>query len=166
MARAIDEIAYEGKAGTILVENPLLAEYVKLGHIDRLRELAQADKEGRCVVLPLDDYTWTIRGDIVRGIIKANCRAAKKEAEAALRREKLMANKPVIGYQVCPYCGGKVPVIWDGNRKETCMYCKKRFQLKRQKLKNTMRVNCPPEGEVGMVKYIGNGGDQNGATDI
>ena len=78
----------------------------------------------------------------------------------------LMANKPVIGYQVCPYCGGKVPVIWDGNRKETCMYCKKRFQLKRQKLKNTMRVNCPPEGEVGMVKYIGNGGDQNGATDI
>ncbi len=46
-----------------------------------------------------------------------------------------MANKPVIGYQVCPYCGGKVPVIWDGNRKETCMYCKKRFQLKRQKLK-------------------------------
>ena len=46
------------------------------------------------------------------------------------------------------------------------MYCKKRFQLKRQKLKNTMRVNCPPEGEVGMVKYIGNGGDQNGATDI
>ena len=117
-------------------------------------------------MLPLDDYTWTIRGDIVRGIIKANCRAAKKEAEAALRREKLMANKPVIGYQVCPYCGGKVPVIWDGNRKETCMYCKKRFQLKRQKLKNTMRVNCPPEGEVGMVKYIGNGGDQNGATDI
>ena len=134
--------------------------------VSRLRELAQADREGRCVVLPLDDYTWTIRGDIVRGIIKANCRAAKKEAEAALRREKLMANKPVIGYQVCPYCGGKVPVIWDGNRKETCMYCKKRFQLKRQKLKNTMRVNCPPEGEVGMVKYIGNGGDQNGATDI
>lgn len=28
--RAIDEIAYEEQAGTILVENPLLAEYVKL----------------------------------------------------------------------------------------------------------------------------------------
>ena len=56
--------------------------------LDRLRELAQADREGRCVVLPLDDYTWTIRGDIVRGIIKANCRAAKKEAEAALRRDQ------------------------------------------------------------------------------
>ena len=66
---------------------------------------------------------------------------------AARRREKSMANKPVIGYQVCPHCGGKVPVIWDGNRKETCMYCKKRFQLKRQKLKNTMRVKRPPEGE-------------------
>ena len=22
-----------------------------------------------------------------------------------------MANKPVIGYQVCPHCGGKVPVM-------------------------------------------------------
>lgn len=55
--------------------------------LDRLHERAQADRDGRCVVLPLDDYTWTIRGDIVRGIIKANCRAAKKEAEAALRRE-------------------------------------------------------------------------------
>lgn len=50
MARAIDEIAYEEQAGAILVGNPLLAEYVKLGPIDRLRELAQADKEGRCVV--------------------------------------------------------------------------------------------------------------------
>lgn len=57
-----------------------------------------------------------------------------------------MANKPVIGYQVCPHCGGKVPVIWDGNRKETCMYCKKQFRLKRQKLKNTMRVKRPPAG--------------------
>ena len=56
--------------------------------IDRLRELAQADREGRCAVLPPDDYTWTIRGDIIRGIIHANCRAAKKEAEAALQGER------------------------------------------------------------------------------
>ena len=55
-----------------------------------------------------------------------------------------MANKPVIGYQVCPYCGGKVPVIWDGNRKETCMYCKKRFQLKRQ-------INDPAGGRNGQA---------------
>ena len=56
---------------------------------EKLRaELAQADREGRCVVLPPDDYTWTIRGDIVRGIIHANCRAAKKEAEAVLQGER------------------------------------------------------------------------------
>ena len=61
--------------------------------VSRLRELAQADREGRCVVLPPDDYTWTIRGDIIRGIIHANCRAAKKEAEAALRREQDGNNK-------------------------------------------------------------------------
>ena len=47
---ALDEIAYEEQAGTILVDNPLLAEYIKIGRIDRLRELAQADREGRCVV--------------------------------------------------------------------------------------------------------------------
>lgn len=91
MARAIDEIAYEGKAGTILVENPLLAEYVKLGHIDRLRELAQADREGRVVVFqpgygvvsiynPKDeDGLYTMK---VTGVIK------KEEYEAALRREQ------------------------------------------------------------------------------
>ena len=60
-----------------------------------------------------------------------------------------MANKPVIGYQVCPHCGGKVPVIWDGNRKETCMHCKKRFLVKRQKLRNTMRIKRPPDGVRG-----------------
>ena len=48
--------------------------------VDRLLELSEADRDGRCVVLPPDDYAWTIRGDIVRGIIIANCRAAKKEA--------------------------------------------------------------------------------------
>ena len=57
-----------------------------------------------------------------------------------------MANKPVIGYKVCPYCSGKVPVIWDGNRKQICMYCKKPFRVKRQKLKNTMRVERPLDG--------------------
>lgn len=51
-------------------------------------EAAKRLTEAGVLVLPLDDYTWTIRGDIVRGIIKANCRAAKKEAEAALRREQ------------------------------------------------------------------------------
>ena len=35
------------------------------------------------VKLPSEDYTFTIRGDLVRGIIVANCRAAE-EAERAL----------------------------------------------------------------------------------
>lgn len=46
---------------------------------DRLQELAVADKEGRAVVLPPDGYTWKIRGDLVRGIITANCKAAESE---------------------------------------------------------------------------------------
>lgn len=78
----------KGEAFGLRVDKQELEQYRALGSIGRLRELARADREGRCVVLPLDDYTWTIRGDIVRGIIKANCRAAKKEAEAALRREQ------------------------------------------------------------------------------
>lgn len=38
-----------------------LKAYEKLGPIDRLRALAQADREGRCVVLPckMDDVLWT-----------------------------------------------------------------------------------------------------------
>lgn len=39
---ALDEIAYEEQAGTILVDNHLLAKYIELGPVDRLRELAQA----------------------------------------------------------------------------------------------------------------------------
>ena len=46
--------------------------------IARLRELAVADQEGRVVVLPDEDFKWTIRGDIALGIIKANCRVAKQ----------------------------------------------------------------------------------------
>ena len=46
--------------------------------LNRLRELVEADREGRCVVLLSDDDIYTIRGDIVNGIIKANCRDACK----------------------------------------------------------------------------------------
>ncbi len=54
----------------------------------------------------------------------------------------IMANKTVISDQVCPHCSGKAPVIWDGNRNETCMYCKKRFRVQRKKLRNTIRINA------------------------
>lgn len=88
---ALDEIAYEEQAGTILVDNPLLAKYIELGPVDRLRELAQADREGRVVVFqpgygvvsiynPKDeDGLYTMK---VTGVIK------KEEYEAALRREQ------------------------------------------------------------------------------
>ena len=49
------------------------------GGIDRLRELAESDKAGRCVVLPPEDYAWQIRGDIALGIITANCRRTETE---------------------------------------------------------------------------------------
>ena len=50
---------------------------------ERLRELAAADKDGRVVVLPPENYDWKIRGDIALGIIAANCRRA--EAERAMQ---------------------------------------------------------------------------------
>lgn len=53
--------------------------------LDHLRDLVQAEQDGRLVVLPPEDYIFQIRGDIALGIIEANCRAARKEAEAALK---------------------------------------------------------------------------------
>lgn len=52
--------------------------------IDRLRELAEADKDWRVLILPHEDYTWSIRGDIAIGIVKANCRQAA-EAEKTMK---------------------------------------------------------------------------------
>mgnify|MGYP005855896363 CR=1 FL=1 len=49
------------KIDQLLSDDKELGEYRVLGPIDRLRELAQADREGRCVVLPCkrDDVLWT-----------------------------------------------------------------------------------------------------------
>lgn len=49
----------------------------------KMLEFINADKDGRVVVLPPEDYDWKIRGDIMLGIITANCRRA--EAEKALQ---------------------------------------------------------------------------------
>ena len=49
--------------------------------IDRLKALVEADRNGRCVILLHDDDVYTIRGDIVNGIIKANCRNACKHPD-------------------------------------------------------------------------------------
>ena len=71
-----------GRGQTLRTENALRLEAVKGISTDRLRELAEADRAGRLVVLPPKDYTWTIRGDLMLGIIEANCRAAEKALEA------------------------------------------------------------------------------------
>lgn len=46
------EVLPKEYAGEIMKSMILLKEYQKLGPIDRLRELKQADDEGKCVVLP------------------------------------------------------------------------------------------------------------------
>lgn len=61
---------------------------IPFDRLDEAAALVKARDEGR-VVLPPEDYTFTIRGDLALGIIKANCRAAARaEAEAALSGQK------------------------------------------------------------------------------
>ena len=94
--------------GYALVKLELLEEldnFRDLGPIDRLRELAQADKEGRCVVLPFKPPRWVymcsarfpkpakahyasainVLQDMDNGCVFGD---TPKEAEAALRREQ------------------------------------------------------------------------------
>ena len=61
---AYEDTGLEPEEITALIGNDhvkyhLLYEYQQLGTIDYLRELAQADREGRCVVLPDAKYTDT-----------------------------------------------------------------------------------------------------------
>lgn len=56
--------------------------------LEHLRKLVEADRDGRCVVLLSNDDVYTIRGDIVNGIIKANCRDACKPPESALKGDQ------------------------------------------------------------------------------
>ena len=60
-----------------------------------------------------------------------------------------MANKPVIGTAVCPNCGYPNVVIWDGNLKFPCLFCRKEFIVKRQKLKNAKHVRVTRISEEG-----------------
>lgn len=82
----------------------VLESYRNLGSVDRLRELAQADREGRCVVLPFKPPRWVymcsarfpkpmqahyasainVLQDMDKGCVFGD---TPEEAEAALRRE-------------------------------------------------------------------------------
>lgn len=51
-----------------------------------------------------------------------------------------MANKPVLGVAICPYCKQRNPLIWNGNFRHYCINCKKGFNVKRQKLIDVKRI--------------------------
>ena len=82
--REPEEILPKSKACEIALNLMRLAGLESLCSYDHLRELAEADKDGRVLILPHEDYTWSIRGDIAIGIVKANCRQAA-EAEKAMK---------------------------------------------------------------------------------
>lgn len=122
--KAIAGLASENCAKTadaidkLLQDDAELKSYRELGSIDRLRELAQADREGRCVVLPvplhktlldtsgpyrpelMKDFrisaTWTHRGIVfhspwdifLENIESGYIRVISTEAQATLRREQ------------------------------------------------------------------------------
>lgn len=105
------------KIDQLLSDDKELKEYRTLGPINRLRELVEADREGRCVVLPIplhrmlldvsDPYrpevlrdfrisaTWTHRGIVfyspwnifLQDIEKGYIRLLREDAEAALKVE-------------------------------------------------------------------------------
>ena len=64
-----------GRGMTLRTENAQRLEIVKDIQTDRLRELAQADREGRCVVLPckVGDTIWRIVKDANPHITKDKC---------------------------------------------------------------------------------------------
>lgn len=81
-----EEVLTKDKADEIALKLMRLADLESLCSYDHLRELAEADKDGRVLILPHKDYTWSLRGDIAIGIVKANCRQAAK-AEKAMKGE-------------------------------------------------------------------------------
>lgn len=62
------------------------------------------------------------------------------QPDLVLRRERAMANKPVLGIIDCPHCGRANMVGWNGNYKVPCFYCKKKFMVKRTRLHHTTPI--------------------------
>lgn len=52
-----------------------------------------------------------------------------------------MANKPVLGIIDCPYCGRANIVVWNGNHKDFCLSCHKKFTVKRTRIRNTKTIS-------------------------
>lgn len=47
---------------------------------------------------------------------------------------------PVMGVMTCPHCNRDTPVFWNGNIKNMCVRCNKKFIAKRQKLRQVQAV--------------------------
>lgn len=95
----------EGEVFGLRLDKQELEQYRAIGPIDRLRELARADSEGRCVVLPFKPPRWVyvcsarfpkpaqahyasainVLQDMEKGCVFGD---TPEEAEAALRREQ------------------------------------------------------------------------------
>ena len=78
------------KIDQLLSDDKELEQYRALGPIDRLRELARADSEGRCVVLPKPAQAYyasaiNVLQDMDKGCVFGD---TQEEAAAALRREQ------------------------------------------------------------------------------
>ena len=52
-----------------------------------------------------------------------------------------MANKPVLGIIDCPYCGKPNIVGWNGNHKDFCQKKKKKYTVKRTRMRNTKTIS-------------------------
>ena len=52
-----------------------------------------------------------------------------------------MANKPVLGIIDCPYCGRANMVGWNGNHKDFCLSCHKKFTVKRTRMRNIKTIS-------------------------
>lgn len=61
----------------------------------------------------------------------------------------MMANKPVFGTAICPYCKAENQLFWNGNFRCGCFTCHKTFRVKRQKLKNVQPIKVNRRAEDG-----------------
>lgn len=59
-----------------------------------------------------------------------------------------MANNPVMGVAVCPYCKNNNPIIWNSNFRWVCTRCRRSFMVKRQKLMHVKPIKVSKEEGV------------------
>lgn len=90
---------FEDAASVIDYLAKKLGEYIKLGSFDRLCELAEADKDGKCVVLPcmVGDTVYTIDEDYF------NCEKCDYKNEASFDPQYRHLSCGFPSERHCPY---------------------------------------------------------------